>query len=111
MTRSVEEILGDDWRDEMEVAPDPYGFIPLTQAERTVIAQLLPPAEVARRLGLSRQRVDELLRNGPLPAVWIGVRRVALYRHVERYAEVEKLPRPRPRRRKRIESQPPEGRA
>lgn len=107
MTRSVEELLGDDWRDEVEIAPDPYGFQPLTSEELAVIDQLLSPAEVRRALGLSRARVDQLM-GSPLPVVQIGGTRYVLRRDVARYAEVEGLPRPASSRRwRRITSQPP----
>ena len=85
-----------------EVGPagqDPYQFDPLTAAEREFLDQLLGPPQIAALLRLSRPRVDQLMRDGPLPVLWVGGRRVVLRRHIARYAEVEGLPRPASARR------------
>jgi hypothetical protein len=110
VTRTVDDLLGSDWRDEVEVEPDPYGFEPLTEAEKELLDQLLSPAQVARALGLSRQRVDQLM-GAPLPYVRIGElpQRFVLRRDVARYAEIEGLPRPASSRRWKRVSQPPLG--
>ncbi|SRR5258706_10651231 len=106
--RPIDEVAPDT-----EVSPaaeDPYRFDGLTAAEREFLDQLLDPAQVAALLRLSRPRVDQLMRDGPLPVLWVGGRRVVLRRHVARYAEVEGLPRPASARRwKRVTSQPPGG--
>lgn len=93
---------------ELVIPPDPYRFEPLTEAEREFIDQLLAPAAIAKLLGLSRQRVDQIMRDGPLPVIWVAGIRLVLRRDIARYAEVEGLPRPAGSRRwKRVTSHAP----
>lgn len=47
--------------------------------------QLLPISEAAARLGVTRARVDQIVREGRLPVVWVGHQRCIEARFVARH--------------------------
>jgi excisionase family DNA binding protein len=85
-------IEGEDDFEVVEVR-DRYGYQPMTDEEVRVVSNLLTPQQAQELLGLSRQRVDQLLRAGTIPCVRIGRVRLVMRRDLARYAEVEGLAR------------------
>jgi len=59
----------------------------------TADPEMISPAEAARRLNVTRQRVGQLTRTGRLPTVRVGNRLAIPARSVERYDKERRLAR------------------